>query len=129
MSKRKSIDIPGIHHGGAPIPQAAVVRGVLMSGGINGMDRRTGEVAATAEEQVALIFENIDALMAKAGGTLDDIVKIQFFVTDQESKDAINQHWLARFTDPDARPARHTLTYALNSPLLVQAEVTAVIGG
>lgn len=126
---RASVNVEGLQHGSVPIPQASVVRGLLVSGGINGKNRATGRFGETAEEQVALVFENIQALLAEAGGSAEDIVKLQFFVIDQGSKEAINEHWLELFPNPCSRPARHTLTYALNPPLLVQAEVTAVLGG
>lgn len=128
MSVRTSVNVEGLQHGSVPIPQASVVRDLLVSGGINGKDRATGRFAETAEAQVALVFENIEAVLAEAGGSSEDIVKLQFFVVDEGSKDAINEHWLRLFPDPDSRPARHTLTHALNAPLLVQAEVIAVLG-
>ncbi len=126
---RRSVNVPGLQHGAVPIPQASVVRGLFMSGGINGKDPATGRFGETVEAQVALVFDNIQALLAEAGGSTEDIVKLQFFVVDQASKGAINEHWLRLFPNPDSRPARHILTSALHPPLLVQAEVTAVLGG
>lgn len=128
MSIRRSVNIDGLHHGAAPIPQASLVRGLLISGGIAGMDRQTSRVADSVQDQAALVFENIQTLLEEAGGSIEDIVKIQFFVADQSAKEAINEHWLRLFPDPASRPARHTLTYALNPPLLLQAEVTAFLG-
>ena len=37
MSRRRSIDIPGLSHGPNPIPQASVVGNLLVSGGVMGV--------------------------------------------------------------------------------------------
>lgn len=129
MTDRRSIHVEGLHHGGAPIPQAAVVRGLLISGGINGMDHRTGEVPASAEEQVALVFENIGLIMRAAGGSLDDIVKLTLFTADPAVRKLINGPWLELFPDEHSRPARHVQAVAaLSAPLVLQAEIYAQLG-
>jgi 2-iminobutanoate/2-iminopropanoate deaminase len=127
VSKR-SIEVEGLHHGGAPIPLAARVGGLVMSSGIMGMDPATGELVGTVEGQVVQLFSNIERVLAAAGGSASDVVKITFFVTDRSSREAINERWNALFPDPGDRPARHTLTYDLPSPMLVQAELVALLG-
>jgi 2-iminobutanoate/2-iminopropanoate deaminase len=124
---RRSIEVPGLHHGGAPIPQASLVGPLLTSSGINGMDAGTGEVPPALEEQVRLIFVNIAAVLAEAGGSVEDIARCVFYVRDRSARAAIDAEWTAMFADPASRPARHTITYALTGPLLVQAELTAYI--
>jgi 2-iminobutanoate/2-iminopropanoate deaminase len=124
---KRSIEVEGLHHGGAPIPLAARVRGLVMSSGIIGMDPATGAVADTVDDQVAHLFANIERVLAAAGGSASDVVKITFFVTDRSSREAINARWDALFPDPADRPARHTLTYDLPSPMLVQAELVALV--
>ena len=124
----RSIEVAGLHHGGAPIPAAATVRGLVMSSGIIGMDRTTGEIAENLDDQVSLLFDNIETIVVAAGGAVRDIVKVTFFVTDRSSREAINAGWRRMFPDESDRPARHTLTYELPSPMLVQAEVVAMVG-
>jgi 2-iminobutanoate/2-iminopropanoate deaminase len=125
---KRSIEVAGLHHRGAPIPAAAHVRGLVMSSGIMGMDRSTGELADTLDDQVAHLFDNIERVVSAAGGTVGDIVKVTFFVTDRSTREAINVGWNRMFPDESDRPARHTLTYELPSPMLVQAEVVAMVG-
>jgi enamine deaminase RidA (YjgF/YER057c/UK114 family) len=123
-----SIEVPGLHHGGAPIPQAAIVRGLLMSSAVNGMDPEDGTVPAALEEQVALVFANVRRILAAAGATVDDVVKLTFFVRDRAaSRGAIDAEWIAMFPDAARRPARHILNYALAGSLHLQAEITAVV--
>jgi 2-iminobutanoate/2-iminopropanoate deaminase len=124
-----SINVDGLHHGAAPIPAASRRGPLLISSGINGMDPTDGSVPDDAREQVRLVFANAKSIVEAAGGTVQDIVKMTFFVPSMDTKDAINEEWNAMFPDPGARPARHTLTYELRPPLLLQSEIFAHIQG
>lgn len=121
---RKSIDVEGLHHGGAPIPQASLVGSLLVSSGINGMDPVDGSIPEDPETQVALVFDNIRRILDAAGGDLGDVAKCTFFVRDRSLKSVIDEHWLEAFPDPASRPARHTLLQALTVQAL-QAEIIA----
>jgi 2-iminobutanoate/2-iminopropanoate deaminase len=127
VSARRSIQVPGLHHGGQPIPSASLVGPLLASGGIAGLDPETGNVPDDVANQVAVVFANIERILAAAGGSVDDIVRCTFFVRDRSAREPINDHWLQMFPDEASRPARHTLTYALAAPMLVQAELLAYI--
>lgn len=124
---RRSIDIEGLHHGGAPIPQASLVGGLLVSSGVNGMDRRDGTIPDAEEAQVALVFENMQILVEQAGGTLADIAKCTFFVRDRSLRARIDEHWVRAFPDPTSRPARHTLVQELSAAQHLQCEFIANI--
>ncbi|MGW5151508.1 RidA family protein [Rhodococcus koreensis] len=124
---RRSIEVPGLHHGKAPIPQAALVGPLLTSSGVNGLDPESGTVPSSVDEQVALIFANIGRIMDAAGGTTADIAKCTFFVRDRSARSAIDPHWVNMFPDASSRPARHTLEHALADPLLVQCELIAYL--
>lgn len=124
-----SISVDGLHHGSAPIPAASLRGPLLVSSGINGMDPTDGSVPAAAEEQVRLVFSNIRAILDAAGGALEDVVKMTFFVSSLATKDAINKEWEAMYPDARARPARHTLSHDLRPPLLLQCEISAYILG
>jgi 2-iminobutanoate/2-iminopropanoate deaminase len=123
---RTSIDVEGLHHGGAPIPQACLVGSLLVSSGINGMDR-DGSIPAEVDTQVALVFATIRALVETAGGTLGDVAKCTFFVRDRSVKSLIDAHWLEAFPDPASRPARHTLVQELPAAQHLQCEIVANI--
>ena len=123
---RRSIDVEGLHHAGAPIPQASLVGSLLLSSGINGMDPRDGTIPEDPETQVALVFDNIRRILEQAGGELGDVAKCTFFVRDRSLKNVIDEHWVKAFPDPASRPARHTLVQELTVQAL-QAEIVANI--
>lgn len=124
-----SINVEGLHHGAAPIPAASRRGPMLVSSGINGMDPADGSIPKNANEQVRLVFANARAIIEAAGGTVQDILKMTFFVPSMDTKDAINERWNQMFPDPGTRPSRHTLTYELRPPLLLQGEIIAYIPG
>jgi len=123
---RTSIDVTGLHHGGAPIPQASLVGSLLLSSGINGMDPADGSIPDDPETQVALVFDNIRRILEAAGGDLGDVAKCTFFVRDRSLKAVIDEQWLKAFPDPTSRPARHTLVQDLTVQAL-QCEIVANI--
>ena len=126
--RRKSIVVYGFNHGGQPIPAAARVGNIVMTGGTYGMDPLTGAIADGAEEQTRLMFVQLGRILAAAGSGFDSIVRMTFYVNSAEARAAINVEWLKAFPDPDSRPARHTLTYDhLPAKLLVQCDALAVI--
>lgn len=126
--KRRSVDVPGLSHGGLPIPQACVVGNLLISGGISPLDPATGGVPPGTGEQVELVFANVRRILDAAGGSTDDIVKCTVFVRDKAIRPVIDKHWSEMFPDERSRPARHTLRIDLTDPLQIQLEITAVLG-
>jgi 2-iminobutanoate/2-iminopropanoate deaminase len=127
MTARRSIEVEGLHHGGAPIPLASRVGPLLVSGGVLGQDPATGEVPADVAEQVRLVFANVRRILAAGGTDVDSVAKLTFFVRDRSARAAIDEQWLAMFPDPASRPARHTLTTDLPPAFAVQCEVLAVV--
>lgn len=127
MSARRSIEIEGLHHGGQPIPAACRLGSLVVSGGIAGVDLATGELATDPLDQVRLVFAHARSVLATAGGTPEEVVKVTFYVADRSLRDAINEEWLAMFPDPASRPARHTLVQDLPPGMSVQCELMAVL--
>jgi len=125
---RRSIEVPGLDHGGLPIPQACVVGDLLISGGISPVDPRTGTVPADTEDQVELVFANVRRVLHAAGSSPDDVVKCTVFVRDKALRPILDKHWVQMFPDPQSRPARHTQRIDLADPLQIQLEITAVLG-
>jgi len=129
MSKRRprSLEVPGVSHGGAPIPMGARVGNMLFSSGIMGKDPATNELPADVNLQAKFAFENMQALLKAGGATLDDLAHMTVFIREESARAAINEQWLRCFPDPHDRPARHTLTYDLRGGMLLQLEIVAVI--
>ena len=124
---RRSIEVEGLHHGGQPIPLACQIGNTLMSGSIAGVDPATSTLPQSVEEQCFHLFANVRRLVEAAGGSTENIVKMAFFVKDRSTRDAINKEWLAMFPDAHSRPARHITPADLQSPVLVQCELYAVL--
>ncbi len=122
----RSIEVPGIGHN-APIPLGARVGKLLCSSGIAGKDAATGQLAADPGQQVVHAFANLEKLLAAGGATLADVVKLTIYVNDDSQRAAINTEWQRCFPDPHDRPARHTLTYALQHGMVLQLECLALI--
>ena len=128
MARRKSINGSRARHEN-PIPNASRVGNIVMSSVIGGTRPGTRELPASLEEQVANVFAHIRHDIEAAGGSVDDIIKITFWVKDPVSQRAVlNTEWVKMFPDPESRPARHTLALPADNRGLVQADFTAVLG-
>lgn len=125
---RMSIQIAGFRHKN-PIPNAARIGNMVMSGIINGVDPATGEVAEGMEAQCRFLFQHVRSIMEAAGGTTDDILKINVWMRDRSQRDALNREWLAMFPDERTRPARHSLQANLEGRLEIQCDFVAVLSG
>ena len=123
---RTSIDVEGFGHAN-PIPAAARVGNLLMSGIIGGVDPATGELAPTLDAQCALMFRHVRAIVEAAGGTLDDIVKITVYLADHGDRAALNREWVAMFPDRASRPARQAMPGTPNAERLIECDFVAVV--
>ena len=127
MSRRRSFEVPGLHHEN-PIPMGSIIGNLMMTSGIFGMDPETRKVPDDIAEQCRLMFANVRRVMAAAGGSPDDIVKLVVWAKDKSFKDAMNKEWLGMFPDEHSRPARHTMMYAgFSGNVLIQCEIVAVL--
>lgn len=129
MSNRtgRSIEVEGVSHGSAPIPMGARVGNVLYSSGIMGKDPATDQLPADVASQAKFAFQNMKALLAAGGATLDHVVRMTVYIKDDSARGAINEEWLKCFPDPHDRPARHALVYDLRGGMLLQLEIVAVV--
>jgi enamine deaminase RidA (YjgF/YER057c/UK114 family) len=125
MAKRQSIYIQGFAHKN-PIPAACRLGNVLMTGIITGMDPATGKVAPTLEAQCTFMFQHVRSIMAAAGGSTDDIIKMSVWMADRSKRDVLNAEWLKMFPDETSRPARHTSQANLEGGQLINCDITAV---
>jgi 2-iminobutanoate/2-iminopropanoate deaminase len=125
--KPRSIEIPRVTHGGAPIPMGARVGNMLYSSGIPGVDAYTGKLGSDAANQARCAFDNLRSLLAAGGARLEDVVRLTVYIKDNGAREHVNAQWLACFPDAHDRPARHTLVYDLPGGMLLQLEVVAVM--
>lgn len=127
MGKRQTIQVEGFSHAN-PIPAAARIGPLLMSGLINGTDPATGKLAEGLEAQCAAMFQQIGNVLAGGGGTPDNLVRLTVWLKDRSQRGPLNEQWLKMFPNPGDRPARLSLQAGdLAGGILVQCEITAYI--
>jgi 2-iminobutanoate/2-iminopropanoate deaminase len=101
-----------------------------MSSIISGRDPETSAMPPDLAGQVSNVFKQIKLCVEAAGGSVDDIIKVNFWMKDPATgRAALNGEWARMFPDPDSRPARHTLALGANNPNHLTCDFTAVIGG
>jgi reactive intermediate/imine deaminase len=82
---------------------------VYMSGQL-GLDPVTGNLREGIEAQTRQVLDNLQAVAAAAGGSLDDIVKLTLLLLDMGDFVKVNEIMAARFKKPF--PARATYQVA-----------------
>jgi len=128
-SKRQSFEVEGLGHAN-PIPAVSRIGNLVVTGGISGMDARTGKIPEDISAQCANMFANLRKILAAAGAGPEDIIRITVWIERPEVRAEVNKEWLVLFPDPHSRPARHTMFYdRFTKPMAVQCEAWAVIGG
>jgi reactive intermediate/imine deaminase len=123
-----------IHTDAAPAaigPYSQAVRAgdtIYLSGQIP-LDPATGElVDGDFDDRVRRIFDNLGAVCTAAGGSLDDIVKLNVYLTDLGRFAAVNELMAKVFGQP--YPARAAVEVAgLPKGVDVEMEAVAVIPG
>ena len=129
MSKRKSVNYPGYKHQN-PIPNGSRIGNIVMSSIMNGSDPETRTMPPDLANQVTNIFKHIRLCVEAAGGSVDDIIKVNFWMKQPSTgRAALNDEWVKMFPDESSRPARHTLTLGADSANLVTCDFIAVVGG
>ena len=88
------------------------------------IDPATGKVVSgTIGEETERVIENLRAVLAAAGATLEHVVKTTVFLTNMADFAAFNAAYAAHF--PSSPPARSTVAVAA-LPLGVRVEIEAV---
>ena len=101
-----------------------VIDGFLFVSGQASVDFRTSAfVLGSIEEETIRTLDNIRAIVAAAGGTLDDIVKCTVHLADIADFDRYNRVYASYFEG--VRPARTTVQSVLAEGLKV--EIDAIV--
>ena len=94
-----------------PYSHAAQVGPWIYTAGMGGVDPQTNEVVSDdVVEQIQQSITNTAAILAAAGGSLSDIVKVTLYLTDPADYDRVNAVYAERFADH--RPARTCIVAA-----------------
>ena len=127
MATRKTLTIRGIDYserGVHPIPMGARLGNLIVSSILTGTDPDTRELPPGVEGQVRILFRNIRTLMEDAGGTVNNIARVSFFVQSKEQhRPSIDDEWTKMFPEGGYRPARIVLEVSPQGTPLVQCEL------
>lgn len=120
----KPIRAPELSPPVGPFSQAIATDGFLFLSGQVGQEPATGKlveggVAAEAEQ----IFFNLSRVLAAAGKSLVDVVRVGIFLTDINDFAAVNEVYARHFSQP--YPARTTVAVAA-LPLGAHVEIDLV---
>lgn len=108
-----------------PYSQAVWTGNLLYCSGQTPIDPATGElVAGDIRQQTSQAFNNLEAVLTEAGLTMDDVIKVNVYLTSMANFGGMNQVYQERFSMP--YPARTTVAVAeLPLNALVEIEFVA----
>ncbi|RCS59292.1 Rid family detoxifying hydrolase [Parvibium lacunae] len=109
-----------------PYSQAIQIGTTLYSSGQIGLDPVSGELVSGFEQQVHRAFQNLQAVIEQAGGSMAQVVKFTLFLTDLSQFGVVNS--IMQTYVPQPYPARSTVGVAsLPRGALFEVEAIAVI--
>lgn len=97
---------------------------VYLSGQIPLIPETMALVDGGIEDQIRRVFDNLKAVSLAAGGGLDDLVKLNIFLTDLTHFPTVNQIMAEYFTEP--YPARAAIGVA-ELPKGAQVEMDGIL--
>jgi 2-iminobutanoate/2-iminopropanoate deaminase len=108
-----------------PYSQAVEAGGFLFCSGQIAIDPKTDQVRnGPIEEQTEQVFENIQAVLAAAGLTLNNVIKTTMYLTNMNDFPVVNEIYARYFVEET--PARTTIAVsALPKGVNVEIEVIA----
>jgi 2-iminobutanoate/2-iminopropanoate deaminase len=109
-----------------PYSQAVKTGNILFMSGQLGIDPSTGDfVSGLVTKQTEQVFKNIQAILAAANLSLQNVVKTTIFLTDIAYFSEVNEVYGEYFCEP--YPARSTVAVkTLPKNALVEIEVIAI---
>ena len=111
MSKRSIVHSGHAPKAIGPYSQAVRVGNTLYLSGQTPLDPATGElVAGDISAQARRVFDNLEAVLAAAGASFDNVVRVGIYLTDLGDFAAVNEVMKTYFREP--YPARSTIGVA-----------------
>ena len=108
-----------------PYSQGVVSNGHVFLSGQIPLNSNGELLDGNIQEQVALVFQNIQRLLETQNCTLQNIVKLTVFLKDIENFDAVNDKMIELLEEP--YPAR-SLVQAAALPKNVDVEIEVIAG-
>lgn len=126
MSKRKVISTSQAPAAIGPYSQAIKAGKFLFASGQLGLDPSTGNLQEGIEAQTRQALANIQAVLAEAGTSVENVVKTTIFLADMADFATVNNLYAQVFQSEP--PARSTVQVAaLPKSGLVEIEVIALL--
>lgn len=126
MTKKIIIQTPDAPAAIGTYSQAVRVDHTVYLSGQIGLDPNTMQMVEGIEAQIHRVFQNLRAVSNAAGGSLDDVVKLNIFLTDLAHFAKVNEIMASYFHQP--YPARAAVGVAsLPRNALVEADGVLVI--
>lgn len=92
-----------------PYNQAVVVDDIVYISGQIGFEPDTMEFAGSdIESQSKQVMENLKAILAEAGSSFDQVIKISIFLDDMDNFSSVNEIYGSYFSE-DELPSRETV--------------------
>ena len=108
-----------------PFAQGWKVGDLIFTGGIAAEDPATGEmVSGDIQDQARRCFETMKAILAEAGASMQNVVKVTVFFLDYEDKQKFESVYGEYF--PDDKPARTSAVVSyLGKNILMEIDAIA----
>ena len=94
---RSYINLPD-RPAGLPFSDAVLVGNTLYISGRIGLDPVTGEVPASIDSEIELLFDSFQAVLREAGMTMDDLVWVQVYCPDISLWQQFNSAYVRLFS-------------------------------
>ncbi len=126
MITKKIIQTPDAPAAIGTYSQAVMVDNTVYLSGQIGLDPMSMQMAEGIEAQIHRVFQNLRAVTYAAGGSMDDVVKLNIFLTDLAHFAKVNEIMATYFHQPF--PARAAVGVAsLPRNALVEADGVMVL--
>lgn len=127
MSNRSVISTPDAPQAIGTYSQAVKAGNTVYLSGQIPLDPASMELVEGIEAQIHQVFKNLTAVSEAAGGSLNDIVKLNIFLTDLTNFALVNEIMAQYFSDP--YPARAAIGIdSLPKASLVEMDAILVLG-
>lgn len=126
MSRKIPVQTPGAPIPAGPYNPAVIAGGFVFVSGQGPIKPGTREIVqGDVQVQTRQVLSNISSILAAAGCTLDDVVKVSAHLADMKDFAAYNEVYREIFPEPF--PARTTVQSGLPGPFSVEIEVIALL--
>lgn len=109
-----------------PYSHAVVAGNLMFLSGQIAINPETGEIPAGIQAQTKQAIENIKAILAAKGATLDNVVKTTVYLAEMSLFGEMNEVYASEFSEPF--PARSAIAIKeLPKQALVEIEIIAML--